>query len=61
MRRCRLDDRLSTLEKASRRGEALIEIFGIKMTQAAFDRAFKNAQGTTIRPVREPLDDDRLD
>ena len=59
MRRCRLDDRLSALEKTSRRGEALVEIFGIKMTQAAFDRAFKSAQGTSIPVVRD-LGDERL-
>lgn len=53
MRRSRLEDRLSALEKASGRADALIEIFGITMTQAAFDRIMKAAEGTTILPVKD--------
>jgi len=59
MRRCRLADRLSALEQATRRDEETIELFGIKMTRAFFERAVKNAQGTSLPVVRDLCDERR--
>ena len=58
MRKSRLEDRIFVLERAIRRGDEIIEVFGIKMTRKAFTRIKEQPKGAL--PVVRDLPDDRF-